>query len=59
MYNRTKNGKNLNIENYLVNTDKNYQNKTSKFGLKISEGIGKYAKKGIDATFKVLNKLVE
>lgn len=53
------NGKNLNIENYLVNTNKNYQNKTSQLGLKISEGIGKYAKKGIDVTFKVLNKLVE
>lgn len=53
------NGKNLNIEDYLSNTNKNYQNKTSKLGLKISENIGEYAKKGIETTFKVLNKLVE
>lgn len=53
------NGKNLNIEDYLSNTDKNYQNKTSKIGLKISESIGDYAKKGIETAFKVLNNLVE
>ncbi len=53
------NGKNLNIEDYLSNTDKNYQNKTSRMGLKISESIGEYARKGIETTFKVLNKLVE
>lgn len=53
------NGKNLDIEDYLVNTDKNYQNKTSRLGLKISEGIGDYAKRGIEMTFKVLNNLVE
>lgn len=52
-------GKNLNLEDYLSNTDKNYQNKTSRMGLKISESIGTYARKGIEATFKVLNKLVE
>lgn len=53
------NGKNLNIEDYLSNTDKNYQNKTARFGLKISESIGDYAKKGIEVTFKVLNNMVE
>ena len=42
-------GKNLNIEDYLSNTDKNYQNKTSQMGLKISESIGKYAKEGIES----------
>lgn len=53
------NGKNLDIEEYLTNTDKNYQNKMSGMGLKISEGIGEYAKKGIESTFKILNNLVE
>lgn len=52
-------GKNLNIEDYLSNTDKNYQNKTSQMGLRISESIGKYAREGIESAFKVLNKLVE
>lgn len=52
-------GKNLDIEEYLVNTNKDYQTKMSKLGLKISEGIGEYATKGIESTFKILNNLVE
>jgi len=53
------NGKNLDIEEYLINTNKNYQTKMSKMGLKISEIIGEYARNGIESTFKILNNLVE
>lgn len=53
------NGKNIDLEEYMKNTNPNYQNRTSKFGLKISEGIGTAVQKGIEGAFSMLNKLVE
>jgi hypothetical protein len=52
-------GKNVSIENYLENTSKNYNNKTSNAGYILSSTIGKYVRIGIEETFKVLNKLIE
>lgn len=54
-----KNGVNLDLESYLENTKKNYNNKTSKLGLFLSNKIGEYAKKGIEIAFKFLNDFIK
>ena len=53
-----KNGKDISIESYLVDSNPNYQTKFSKMGLDISNGISKFVKKGVENVFKNLNKLV-
>ena len=57
--NDVKEGKNIDIKEYLKNTDKNYQNKISKGTLQVSETISKYTKKGINTIFAKLAKVVE
>lgn len=52
-------GKDVKLENYLVDTRKDYSNKTSDFGYFLSKNIGKYIKDGIENTFKMINNLVE
>lgn len=52
-----KNGVNLDLESYLESTKQNYNNKASKFGLFISNKIGKYAKSIIEKTFEILNDI--
>ena len=52
-------GKEIDIEDYLGETKKNYNNSTSRFGLFLSNKIGKYAKDTIDNTFKFLGKVLE
>ncbi len=54
-----KEGKNLDIKNYLESPTKNYQNKVSEFGYQLSYNIGKYANYGIKKTFGFLNKILE
>lgn len=54
-----KQGKNIDIQNYLENTDHNYQNKISRFTLNISENISKFTKKGINVIFSKLGNLIE
>ena len=53
------NGKEIKIEDYMDNSEVNYQNKTSQLGLDLSENVGKYISVGIKGFFKQLNKLVE
>lgn len=57
--NDVKNGKNIDIQEYLKNTDKNYQNKISKTTLSISENISKITKKGVDAIFTKIGNALE
>lgn len=57
--NDIKNGINLDLEEYLESTKKNYNNKTSEFGLFLSNKIGEYAKNGIEIIFKFLNDLIQ
>ncbi len=57
--NDIKNGKNIDIKEYLKNTDKDYQNKISKMTLSLSETISKYTKKGINTIFTKLGKVME
>ena len=53
------NGKNIDINNYVTDIKKNYNNTTSKLGLFLSQKIGEYVESGIENTFKFLNKMVE
>lgn len=52
-------GKKVDINDYLETQNKDYSNKVSSLGYKVSDNIGKYVKLGIEGTFGALNKLVE
>ena len=52
-------GKNVDIESYLEDTTKSYNNKTSKLGYTISNTIGKYVKDGLDNAFEMINKAMQ
>lgn len=52
-------GKNVDLDSYLEDTTKNYNNKTSKLGYQVSSAIGKYVKDGLDSAFKMINKAME
>ena len=52
-------GKDVRLENYLVDTRQDYSNKASNLGYFLSKNIGKYVKDGVENTFKMINKLVE
>lgn len=54
-----KDGKEIDINVYLKNTNKNYQNNISKLSLNVSEGISKYTKLGIETIFEGLAKIIE
>ena len=54
-----KNGKDLDIDAYLTNTNRNYQTNISKLGVNISNGISKYVSLAIDSLFETIGKLVE
>ncbi len=54
-----KDGKEIDVNKYLENTDKNYQNSLSKFTLNVSEGISKYTKLGIEKVLGQISKWVE
>lgn len=54
-----KDGKEIDINNYLDNTNKDYQNNISKFTLNISEAISKYMKLGIEKMFEGIAKAIE
>lgn len=54
-----KDGKEIDINKYLDNTNKNYQSNLSKLTLNISEGISKYTKLGIEKVFGQIAKWIE
>lgn len=54
-----KDGKEIDINNYLENTNKDYQNSISRVTLNISEGISKYMKMGIEKVFEGIAKVLE
>ena len=53
-----KKGKNINLEDYVVNNTKNYESKVSKLGESISNKVEKYVVSGLNATFKILNDVL-
>ncbi len=52
-------GKNVDIKDYMSDREINYQTKMSDAGLKLSEGIGKWAQDGLGAAFNFLSQIVE
>jgi hypothetical protein len=52
-------GKNIDIEDYLKDYDKNYQNKISGTGLYLSEKISSGVRSGIRYIFESLNNLID
>lgn len=53
-----KDGKEIDIENYVTGTTKNYQTKLSQMGLNISNGIAGLIKTGVDGFFKYIGNAV-
>lgn len=51
--------KNIDMQEYLKNTDKNYQNKISKATLSLSENISKITRKGINTIFTKIGNAIE
>ena len=51
-------GKNLNLEDYLVDDTKNYSSNISRIGNNISKQIEKYVVTGLNGTFKFLNSVM-
>lgn len=49
-------GKSIDIKNYIDSKDKNYNNKVSNLGKKVSDTIGNTISKTFDYIFKYLNK---
>lgn len=54
-----KNGKEVDISEYLVKEDRIYNNNLSKLSSKLSSGISKIVEKSVESTFKFLSNLVE
>ena len=54
-----KDGKEIDVEQYISHTNKNYQNKLSSSVLLISEMISKYTKLGIEKVFSIIGQAVE
>ena len=52
-------GKSIDINNYIVSKDINYNNSISSLGNKISEGIESTVSKGLNLIFKYLSKQIE
>lgn len=53
-----KNGKEIKVENYVVNLKKDYGNTISDFGLFTSKTFAKYFKKGMNFIFGGIDKMV-
>ena len=54
-----KNGKEVDIKQYLVANTTDYDNKLSKIASNFSDGISNIVKTGVEKTFKYLSKFVE
>ena len=52
-------GKDVSIEDYVINTSTDYTTKLTRSTNKVSTKINKVLKKGIEEIFKVLGKFVE
>lgn len=52
-------GKEIDINEYLVVENKNYNNTLSKLASNLSDGISNIVKSGVDNTFKILAKMVD
>ena len=57
--NDVKNGKKVNINNYVKDDGINYNNKLSDTANLLSNGISKLVKGGVENTFKLLTSLID
>ena len=57
--NDVKEGKEVDIKEYLVVENSNYNNRLSKLTSKLSDGISNVVKSGVENTFKFLSKIME
>lgn len=53
-----KNGKNIDVNNYVVKENKNYESKISKIGDELSSYVESVVVSGLNTTFKYLNNLM-
>lgn len=53
------NGIKIDINKYLVDNTKNYNNTLSKFASKISDGISNIVNSGVEYVFKSVSKFIE
>lgn len=53
------NGKEIDINEYLIINETKYNNSLSNLTTKLSTGISNIVQSGVESTFKVLSKLVE
>lgn len=53
-----KNGKQINVDDYIVDISQNYGNKISDFGLFTSKTFAKYFEKGLIKIFSGIDKMV-
>lgn len=51
-------GKDVSLNDYVIDTRKDYSSNLTKFIYKISSNVNRYIKKGIEVCFKLLNSLV-
>ncbi len=54
-----KDGKNIDVEDYLVKDNKDYNNTFSKAGLNLSNKIGRAFQEGVKLIFKSVGKLID
>lgn len=54
-----KNGKKVDIKDYLVNDVKKYDNKITELGLTLSEMLNTGVNTSLEETFKIIGKLIE
>ena len=52
-------GKNVDLNDYLVETEKDYTNNLTNTTIKVSNTVNSYIKKGVELLFKQVNKLVQ
>ena len=57
--NDVKEGKDVDITDYMKDKTIDYSNTLTRTTVKVSTTINKYLKKGIESVFKILNSLVE
>ena len=54
-----KNGVEVNLNEYLIKNERKYNNKLSVLASKLSNGISKIVKNGVEYSFKYISKLIE
>ena len=52
-------GKDVDLQDYLVETEKNYTNNLTDTTIKVSSTVNSYIKKGVELLFKQVNRLVQ